>query len=102
MDRRYHPVTLLAATQASPTLAKLTQLSRDSVARLEALQPLIPQTLVSSLRAGPIEDTVWCLIVNGNAAAAKIRQLLPSFLIHLQNSGHDLTSIRIKVQSTRN
>jgi hypothetical protein len=100
MDRRFHPVTLLAATQASPTLAKLTQLSQDSVARLKALQPLIPPALRPCLVAGPIEDTVWCLIVKGNAAAAKIRQILPDLVLHLKHSGHDVTAIRIKVQST--
>lgn len=102
MDRRYHPLTLHEATKASPSLAKLTQLAQDSVARLEAIKPLIPKSLQSSLSAGPIEESVWCLIINGNAAAAKIRQILPDLITHLKINGHDVSSIRLKVQTPRN
>ena len=95
-------MTLHEAKQASPSLAKLTQQSQVSVERLAALQPLIPKPLQSSLSAGPIVDSVWCLIVNGNAAAAKIRQILPSLVIHLKKNGHDVSSIRLRVQTSRN
>lgn len=101
MNRRHHPVTLLQATQDSPTLARLTALSRDSVARLRAIESLIPASLRPCVKAGPIDGPVWCLILDNNAAAAKIRQILPALESHLRSKGWEVTSIRLKVQITR-
>ena len=98
MNPRHHSVTLLQASQDSPTLARLTELSRDSVARLKAIEPLIPAPLRPAVKAGPIEGTVWCLLLDNNAAAAKIRQLLPALESHLRVKGWELSSIRLKVQ----
>ncbi len=98
MNRRQHPVTLLQATQDSPTLARLTELTRDSSARLKAIEPLIPSTLRTALKAGPVDGSVWCLIVSSNAVAAKIRQFLPALEAHLRAKGWEVTSIRLKVQ----
>jgi len=101
MIRRHVPVTLLQATQESPVLARLSALSDDSVARLKAIQPLIPTPLRSAVTAGPIEGTSWCLLLDNNAAAAKIRQLLPALAAHLRSKGWEVTSIRLKVQISR-
>ncbi len=101
MNRRRHAVSLLQASQESPTLARLTELSRDSVARLKAIEPLIPVSLRTAVKAGPIEGPVWCLILDSNAAAAKIRQLLPAFESHLRVKGWEVNSIRLKVQMKR-
>ena len=98
MNRRANSVTLLQATQGSPTLARLVDLSKDSVARLKAVESMIPTGLRSAITAGPIEGPVWCLIVQGNAAAAKLRQLLPGLQAHLRSKGWEVTSIRLKVQ----
>jgi hypothetical protein len=101
MNRRHHPVTLLQATQDSPTLARLTALSDDSVARLKAIQSLIPVSLRTAIKAGPIDGPVWCLVLDNVSAAAKIRQLLPAFESHLRSQGWELSSIRLKVQISR-
>lgn len=101
MNRRQHSVTLLQASQDSPTLARLTELTRDSVARLKAIESLIPVALRQTVKAGPIEGPVWCLILNNNAAAAKIRQILPALESHLRAKGWEVNSIRLKVQITR-
>jgi len=101
MNRRHHPVTLQQATQDSPTLARLTELARDSSARLKAIEPLIPATLRPAIQAGPIDGSVWCLIVSGNAVAAKLRQFLPALEAHLRTKGWEITSIRLKVQISR-
>lgn len=98
MTRRQHSVTLLQASQNSPTLARLTELTRDSVARLKAVESLIPGSLRSAVKAGPIEGPVWCLILDNNAVAAKIRQLLPALASHLRAKGWEVDSIRLKVQ----
>ncbi|MEI8029310.1 MAG: hypothetical protein WCH35_05980 [Comamonadaceae bacterium] len=101
MNRRHHSVTLLQASQESPTLVRLNELSRDSVARLKAIESLIPASLRTAVKAGPIEGPVWCLILDNNATAAKIRQILPALESHLRVNGWEVNSIRLKVQITR-
>jgi len=80
-------------------LAKLAQLARESRERLEAVQFLIPAPLRSAIKAGPIDGTSWCLLVDNNAAAAKLRQVLPALTAELCSRGWQVTSIRIKVQA---
>jgi hypothetical protein len=99
MNRRNHSYTLLQATQDSPTLARLAGLAAESSARLKSIEMLIPASLRSAVRAGPIDGTVWCLILDNNAIAAKIRQLLPALESHLRTKGWEVTAIRLKVQT---
>ena len=99
MNRRHYAIPLQQATQESPTLARLTALTRESSERLKAIEALIPPMLRPALQAGPIEGTCWCLLVRSNAAAAKIRQLLPAFQAHLRSRGWEVHSIRLKIQS---
>lgn len=101
MNRRNQSFTLLQATQDSPTLARLTGLAMESSARLKSIEPLIPAALRKAVRAGPIEGTVWCLILDNNAVASKIRQLLPSLESHLRTKGWEISVIRLKVQAQR-
>ena len=89
------------ATEASPTLARLAELGRDSVARLQSIMPLIPAALRPAVKAGPIDGSIWCLLLDNNATAAKMRQLLPSLEAHLRVKGWEITSIRLKVQESR-
>ncbi len=99
MSRRHHAITLQQATQDSPTLSALTSLTRDSSARLRAIEKLIPPGLRPHLQAGPIDGASWCLLVRGNAAAAKVRQLLPAFEAHLRTKGWEVNVIRLKIQT---
>jgi hypothetical protein len=98
-NRRHHPVTLLQAAQDAPSLARLVELARESGERLKAVEPLIPEALRSAVQAGPIEGPAWCLLVSNNAAAAKLRQLLPALQSRLLDRGWQVNSIRLKVQS---
>ena len=98
MTRRHYAIPLQQATQESPTLARLTALTRESSDRLKAIEALIPPLLRPALQAGPIEGTCWCLLVRSNAAAAKVRQLLPAFQAHLRSQGWEVSSIRLKIQ----
>ena len=100
MTRHKHSVTLQQASQESPTLARLTELTRDSVARLDAVRALIPAALRNSIKAGPIDGMTWCLLLDNNATAAKIRQLLPALLALLRSKGWMIESIRLKVQNS--
>ena len=98
MHRRHHAVTLQQAADESPTLAKLVALTRESSERLKAVESLVPPALRPALQAGPIEGTTWCIVVKSNAAAAKLRQLLPAMQAHLRSKGWQVNSIRLKVQ----
>ncbi len=95
-NRRFVPI--LEAAEDAPTLARLAQLARESRERLEAVEFLIPVPLRSAVRAGPIEGDGWCLLVEGSAAAAKLRQVVPALTAELRNRGTQVTSIRLKVQ----
>jgi len=101
MIRRHHPVTLHQAAEESPTLARLAQLARESGERLKAIESSIPAPLRAAIRPGPIEGTTWCLLVEGNAAAAKLRQLLPLLQQKLNSLGWEVTAIRLRVGSLR-
>lgn len=81
-------------------MARLADLARDSGERLRAIENLIPQALRPTIRPGPIEDGTWCLLVSSNAAASKLRQLLPSLTTHLRTRGWEVTAIRLKVQAS--
>ena len=95
--RRNQAVSLQQATQESPMLARLAALSQDSLARLQAILPLIPPGLRTSIQAGPIDGASWCLLLDNNAAAAKLRQLLPALEARLRTQGWAIETIRLKV-----
>lgn len=98
-NRRHHPVSLQQAAEEAPALARLAALVRESSQRLETVRGLIPPLLRPAVRPGPVEGDSWCLLVNGNAAAAKLRQLLPSLLARLRAEGCQVETIRIKVNT---
>ncbi len=93
-------VTLHQAVGESPSLARLTQLVGESNQRLKAIEALIPAGLRPAVKAGPIDGENWCLLVNGNAAAAKVRQLMPLIQASLLRQGWRVTSIRLKILFT--
>ena len=90
-------VSVHDAAQNAPTLAHLARLGQESSDRLKAIEPLIPEALRSAVKAGPIDEKNWCLLVSSNAAAAKIRQLLPALEGRLLADGWKVNSIRLKI-----
>lgn len=86
------------AVDAAPVLRVLKDRLALSQRCLKHVLPIIPQTLHSHVKAGPIEEHQWCLLVSSAAASAKLRQLMPALQATLANHGLDITAIRIKVQ----
>lgn len=99
--RLHRVLTFSQAAENSPSLARLTGLVQESNDRLQAVESLIPEALRPAIQAGPIEGDVWCLLVSSNAAAAKVRQLLPLIQTRLMDKGWKVTSIRLKILITR-
>ncbi len=89
--------TVAAALGRSEPLTGLLQRMRESKARLEALTPLFPPGLADGVRAGPLDETAWVLLVSHAAAAAKLRQLLPAMEAALRERGFGGPPIKIKV-----
>ncbi len=96
-SRRHFAISLEQAAQSSPTLSLLVSQAREANARMKALEPLMPPSLRAHVQPGPIEGENWSLIVKNAAAAAKLRQLLPSFEAHLRTKGWNVARIQIKV-----
>lgn len=96
--RRLHQaLSVHQAAGNSPSLARLTELVKESNDRFKAVESLFPETLRHAVKAGPIDEKSWCLLVSGNAAAAKTRQLIPLLLARLSHEGWKVTSIRLKI-----
>ena len=88
-----------AALDRSPPLTQLLQRLQQSQQRLAALSGLLPEGLRSEVRAGPLDDAGWTLLVPGGAAASKLRQLLPQLQAALQAQGWAELPIRVRVQA---
>jgi hypothetical protein len=101
MTRRNHAITLQQATRESETLNRLCTLAAESAQRLKSIESLLPGALRNCVKPGPIEGPVWCLLLDNNAAAAKIKQLLPALQAHLRSKGWEVNAIRLKVQMPR-
>lgn len=95
--RQSKPVSFSQAIDASPPLARLSGMVRESSELLKSIERLLPSALRMQVKAGPLEGGTWCLLVTGNAAAAKVRQLLPALQAQLRIGGGKVTAIRIKV-----
>ena len=108
---KFHPVkpaiaaravTVYQAVENSSGLGRLTEMVKESSARLAAIESLIPESLRPAVKSGPIDGDNWCLLVTSNAAAAKLRQLLPSLQARLLGKGWRVTSIRLKILIAKN
>jgi hypothetical protein len=90
--------SLEQAAGAAPHLALLTERIRVSQGYLTDIQHLIPTTLRRQIKAGPLDEGTWCLLVSNAAVSTKIRQLVPTIQRFLTQNGAQVTAIRIKVQ----
>ena len=88
---------IASALDRSESLSGLLRRVDASKARLAAVAGLLPQTLLGEVRAGPLDDARWVLLVPNAAAAAKLRQLLPTLDATLLQAGFNGPPTRIKV-----
>ncbi len=91
--------SLEEAAGAAPSLAALQERIRASQRCMEQVQHLIPMAMRRHVKAGPLQDSEWCLLVGNAAASTKLRQLQPALLQALRQSGQEVSAIRIKVQA---
>jgi hypothetical protein len=89
-----------ALAQSTP-LASLLERVRESEARLGLVLGLLPPGLAGQVRAGPLDEAGWTLLVSSGAAAAKLRQCLPRLQEALQARGRAELPIRVKVHGAR-
>ncbi len=89
--------TLAAALRDSEPLTSLLARLRESRERLAAVAGLLPGGLAAEVRAGPLDDTAWVLLVGHAAGAAKLRQLLPTLEAELARCGFSTRALKVKV-----
>lgn len=87
----------MQAIEQSTSLASLLHIQQQSARYLQEVKGLLPPGMRDHVQAGPVDDNGWCLLVHNNAAAAKLRQLLPALSAHLRSKGHPINAIRVKV-----
>ena len=80
-------VPLASALERSEPLARLLKRVQQSRARFDAIRHLLPAALHGAVRAGPLDDDGWSLLVEHGAAAAKLRQMLPDLQAALAQRG---------------
>ena len=90
-------ITIRQAVESSEALGVLARVVKESGDYLKDVSALIPEPMRASVVAGPIDNKVWCLLVSGNAAAAKLRQLSPLLLACLSEKGRAVEKIRLKI-----
>jgi hypothetical protein len=104
-----NPRTTLAVPDATPlrdalehcaALQSLQQRLAESRARLDAIRAELPAPLVPLVLAGPADATGWTLLAANASAAAKLRQLQPHLEAALRQRGWEVSSIRIRIQSS--
>lgn len=88
-----------AALAASDPLSRLGERLRLSQRCLDSILPLLPAGLRSQVRAGPIDEQGWALLVPNGAVSAKLRHCLPALLQRLADQGLAVRDIRVRILS---
>ena len=99
--RSHNTFSLEQAAGAAPHLAALTERIRASQRCLSDVEHLFSAPLRRQVKAGPLDEGEWCILVSNAAASTKIRQLLPVIQKVLTQKGAQVNAIRIKVQIPR-
>ena len=97
IQRRHQAIPLEQAAREAPVLGQLMRQVELSQACASSIAKLVPAPLRQQLSYGALEDGQWCILVRSNAAAAKLRQLLPLFLAQLQQQGFAVQGIKLRL-----
>jgi hypothetical protein len=79
-------------------LARLGYLLQESNRRMEIVAVALPGALKRFVKAGPIDEEGWTLLVANAAIAAKLRHLQPRLMELLAEQGIPEGKLRIKIQ----
>jgi hypothetical protein len=102
MPAHAQPALPLAdALRASEPLARLAERLRESKQRFDCIAPMLPDALAAQAQAGPVDMHGWTVLAANAAVAAKLRQLVPLFVVRLDNNGFTALPIRVKVSVRR-
>lgn len=97
-SRQHHnPIILGQILNRDPILKNLLARAELSENLLKSILPLIPPVLRKQIRAGPLDGTVWHILVPHAAAATRLRYCAAALEAHLRAQGHDIREIRIQV-----
>lgn len=91
-------LAMTAALDRSEPLTRLLTQLRHSRALYDDIAPLLPQPLQTDVRPGSLDGATWTLLASHGAAAAKLRQLLPTLMHRLQERGRQVSAIKVRVQ----
>ena len=91
-------VPLADALRGSEPLARLAERMRESKQRFACIESLLPPALAGQALPGPVDAHGWTLLAVSQAAAAKLRQLVPQIEAKLGQVGLPALPIRVKVQ----
>ena len=86
------------ALDGSVPLARLLERVQASRSRFERVASLLPPALLADVRPGPLDDTSWVLLVARPAAAAKLRQMVPTLEAELAAAGFPPVPLKIRIQ----
>lgn len=89
---------LANALARSEPLTRLLERLEQSRQRFEVVRGLLPAALRDAVRAGPLDDEGWALLVEHGAAAAKLRQMLPDLQAALAERGWAGVAIKVRIQ----
>ena len=91
------PIT--EALGANQVLGTLLAQVRQSQARFQAIERVLPRSLRVHVQPGMLDGEGWSLLAANTAVAAKLRQCLPLIDQVLRDSGWPAVALKVKVQN---
>lgn len=95
----HHSVSLEEAARAAPVWGQLMQRLDISRQCAQAVSAHIPPAMRQHVQFGAVEQGQWTVFVANNAAAAKLRQMLPVWLQVLQQQQLPVQQVRLHILS---
>jgi hypothetical protein len=97
-SRPWSAQPLAGALAGSVPLSALLARVRESERRLALAAPAMPPGLAALIRAGPLDEQAWVLLVEHASAAAKLRQCVPAIDAALAARGIEGPAVKIKIR----